>query len=133
MANALYPKFREALLTAGLDIEADNLKVVLVDTGLYTYSSAHDFLDDVPMGARVATSGNLAGKTIVNGVFDASDVTINSVTGSGIEALILYRDTGVEATSNLIAYFDTGVTGLPVTPSGANITITWNAGGIFSL
>jgi hypothetical protein len=42
-------------------------------------------------------------------------------------------DTGTAATSPLVAYIDTGVTGLPVTPNGGNITVTWNASGIFQL
>ena len=30
-------------------------------------------------------------------------------------------------------YLDTSVTGLPVTPNGGNITVTWNASGISTL
>lgn len=131
MANALYPKFKQALLTAGLDVEADNIKVCLVDTGTYTYNAAHDFLDDV--SGIVATSGNLASKTIVDGVFDAADITITGVSGATVEAIIIYKDSGSAATSNLIAYLDTGVTGLPLTPNGGDVTIRWNASGIFAL
>lgn len=131
MANALYPKFKQALLTAGLDVEADNIKVCLVDTGTYTYNAAHDFLDDV--SGIVATSGNLASKTITDGVFDAADITITGVTGATVEAIIIYKDSGSAATSNLIAYLDTGVTGLPLTPNGGDVTIQWNASGIFAL
>ena len=32
-----------------------------------------------------------------------------------------------------MAFLDTSVTGLPVTPNGGNITVTWNASGIFQL
>ena len=32
-----------------------------------------------------------------------------------------------------MANIDTGVTGLPVTPNGGDISITWNASGIFTL
>ncbi len=44
------------------------------------------------------------------------------------EALVIYQHTGVDATSELIAYIDTGVTGLPVTPNGGDITVTWDSG-----
>ena len=37
------------------------------------------------------------------------------------------------ATSPLVAYIDTGVTGLPVTPNGGDIAVAWNASGIFAL
>jgi hypothetical protein len=133
MANALYPKGKQALLNKEIDMDTDDIRVILVDLADYTYSSAHDFLDDVVAGARVAVSANLANKTITNGVFDADDVTFSSVTGDVSEALIIYRHTGTEATSHLIAFFDTGVTGLPVTPNGGNITVAWNASGIFAL
>lgn len=131
MANALYPPYKELLLGAGLNLTSLNVKVLLVDTGTYTYSAAHDFHADV--SGIVATSGNLASKTVALGVFDAADITFTAVSGSSIEAIIIYRDSGVSATSELIAYIDTGVTGLPVTPNGGDITIQWNASGIFAI
>ena len=135
MANAIYPKYREALLdgSSNIDLNDGDVRVILVDTTDYTYSSAHDFLDDVPSGARVATSGALTNTTVTNGTFDADDVTFSSVTGDQSEALIIYIHTGSEATSRLVAYIDTGVTGLPVTPNGGNISLAWNASGIFTL
>lgn len=133
MANALYPKYKEVILGAGLNLTSLNLKVVLVDTGAYTYSAAHQFLSDIAVGARIATSGNLASKTVTNGTFDAADITITAVSGTTVEALVIYNDTGTASTSNLIAYMDTGVTGLPFTPNGGDVTITWNASGIFAL
>ena len=135
MANAIYPLYKQALLTAdsNIDLEAGNVKVVLIDTTDYTYSATHDFLDDVAAAARVATSGNLTTKTVTNGTFDADNVTFSAVSGDSVEAFIIYIDTGVETTSRLVAYIDTGQTGLPVTPNGGDITITWNASGIFTL
>ena len=59
--------------------------------------------------------------------------TFSAVTGNSVEALVLYVDTGSASTSRLVAYIDSGVTGLPVTPNGGDITITWNASGIFQL
>lgn len=86
--------------------------------------SLDDNLDDVPVGARVGTAVTLTTKTYANGIFDADDVTFTSVTGDQSEALVIYRDTGVESTSKLIAFISEA-TGLPVTPSGGNITVTW--------
>jgi len=133
MANTLYGKFKELLLTAGIDVESDNIKCVLVDTAAYTPNfSTDDFLADIPSGDRIATSSNLSSKTITLGVFDAADVTFSTVSGDQSEALVIYKDTGVEATSPLICYVDTA-TGLPVTPGGGDITVTWHASGIFAL
>jgi hypothetical protein len=138
MANAVYPKYKEALLkdTAGFDLSSAgvDVRVLLVDLADYTYSAAHDMLDDVPSGARVAASTALASKTVSTaGVFDAADKTFTAVTGDQSEALIIYQHTGTESTSQLIAFLDTGITGIPVTPNGGDIAITWNASGIFAL
>jgi hypothetical protein len=129
MASALYPKFKETLLGSGLNLSSSNIKAVVVDGADYTYSAAHEFLDDVPSGARIATSGNLASKTITDGVFDAADVTINSVAGDASEIVIVYYDSGSEATSRLIAYID----GLTIQSNPGNLTIQWHASGIFAL
>ena len=133
MASALYDKGRQGFLDGTIDWDTNNIKAILVDTGTYTVNLAtHDNLDDV--SGIVATSGNLASKTVTDGVADAADVTFTAVSGASVEAVILYQDTGTAATSRLIAYIDTG-TGLPVTPNGGDITIQWDNGAnkIFKL
>lgn len=133
MANAIYPKYKEALLDGASDIDLNDgtVKVALVDTGTYTYSSAHDFYNDV--SGVVGTPQTIANTTVTNGTLDGDNVTFTAVSGNTVEALIIYIDTGNSATSRLVAYIDTSVTGLPVTPNGGDITITWNASGIFTL
>jgi hypothetical protein len=135
MANALYGKAREKFLNGDIDWAAHDIKAVLVDTNDYVVSiDVDEFLDDITAGADEATSANLSGKTSTLGVADAADVTFPTVTGDPCEALVLYRDTGDPATSPLIAYIDTA-TGLPVTPNGGDITVTWDNGAnkIFKL
>jgi hypothetical protein len=135
MTNALYDKGRQKFLDGDISWRDDNIKAVLVDTGAYTVNLVtHEFLSDVPVGARIATSPNLASKTSTAGVADAADLLFSTVTGVNCEALILYRDTGVAATSSLIAYIDTA-TGLPVLPNGADIDVIFDNGAnkIFKL
>ena len=129
MASVLYPKFKEALLKADIDLENDTIKCVFIDSADYTYNAAHDFLDDVAGGSIVGTAQTLGTKTFTNGVFDAADATFTAVTGDPVEAIIIYKDSGSAATSNLIAFID----GLTTTPNGGNLTIAWNASGIFAL
>ena len=70
---------------------------------------------------------------VAAGTFDGDNVTFSAVTtATSIEALIIYRNTGTATTSRLVLYEDTGVTGLPVTPNGGDITVTWNASGIIA-
>jgi hypothetical protein len=135
MSNALYGLAKKKFLDADIDLLVDNLKVVLVDTAAYTVNLTTDeFLSNIAGGARIATSANLAGKSTTLGVFDATDVTFTAVSGASCEAYVIYKDTGVEATSPLIAYFDTA-TGLPITPNGADIDLTFDNGAnkIFAL
>jgi hypothetical protein len=133
MANAIYPKYKEALLDASSnsDLNDGTVKAALVDTGTYTYNAAHDFLDD--LSGVVGTAQTIANTTVTSGLFDGDNVTYTAVTGNTAEAIVIYIDTGVAGTSRLVAYIDTSVTGLPVTPNGGDITITWNASGIFQL
>jgi hypothetical protein len=132
MANALYPKAKEKFLDALIDMPSDTIKIALIDTGVYTYSSTDEFFS-AASSAVVGTAVTLASKTITNGVFDAADVTFTSVTGASVEALIIYKDTGSAATSPLIMYLDVAASGLPVTPNGNNIDVQFNASGIFAL
>jgi hypothetical protein len=136
MANALYGLARQKFLEGGIPWLTANIKVYLVDVADYTVLiDTHDFADDVATVGKVATSANLTGKTSTLGVANAaSPVTFTAVTGDPSEALIIWRDTATQSTSELIAYIDTA-TGLPVTPNGGDITITWDTGAnkIFKL
>src|SRR3990167_540559 len=135
MANALFDKGREACLGGDLDWDAHDIKLVFVDHADDNPDPAvDDNLDDIAAGARVATSGNFAGKTKTIGVADADDVTVTSVSGDQFESTVVYRDSGAEGTSTLIAKIDTA-TGLPFTPSGGNVTVVWDSGAskIFKL
>lgn len=135
MANALYDFGRQSFLTGNISWLNDNIKVCLVDTNDYTVNLAtHQYLSDIAGGAIVATSGNLSGKSATAGVADADDATFTTVTGDVCEALVIYKDTGTASTSTLIAYIDTS-TGLPITPNGADIIVSWSSGSnkIFKL
>jgi len=135
MANAMFNSGLEALWSGSIDWSTDNIKVVMVDHGTDTPVPATDsFLSDIVVGARVATSGNLASKTITAGVVNAADITITGVTGATVESLVVYKDTGVEGTSQLLVYIDsTSDSSLPFTPNGGDATISWNASGIVSI
>jgi hypothetical protein len=99
---------------------------------LYTYSASHEFPSDIPSGARIATSGNLASKTFGNdGSFDSDDPTLSGVNGDTVEAIVLYIDTGTAGSSRLIMYQDRGVTGVPLTPDGSDVQITVDSLGWF--
>lgn len=128
MANALYDKGRQRFLEGQFNWLTDTIKCLMVDSAAYTVNLAvHEFLSDIGSSARITTPVTLTAKTSTGGAADAADVTFTSVSGPSIEAIILYRDSGTEATSPLIAYIDTA-TGLPITPNGGDIIVTWDNG-----
>lgn len=137
MANALYNPFKEQLLSnaTAIDMDGDIIKASLIDSADYTFSAAHDEYSggarDVAAAAIVAESATLTSPTVVNGTFDTADFTWTAVTGDQSEAIILWDDTVTN--DRLVAFYDTGITGMPVTPNGGNINVTVNASGWFAL
>jgi hypothetical protein len=135
MANAVYPKYKQSLIAGDANADLDNNTttdgpfVALVDTGVYTYSASHQFYSD--LSGVVGTDQRVTTPTVTTGLFDGDDLTFPTVSGASVEALVIYRkNSGANTTWRLVAYIDTGVTGLPVTPNGGNITVTWNPSGI---
>lgn len=130
MASAVYPKALEAFLKADIDLDTVAVNAVLLDLATYTYNAAHDFYDDLT-GVVGSESGDLASKTMTNGVFDAADITFSSVTGVEVGAVAVFVDRGGAASAdNLLSYNEFTS---PVTPNGGDITVQWNASGIFSI
>lgn len=126
--NVLYPKFLEQLWQAGANCASGTVKALLVDTALYTYAANHEFLSDVPAGARVSSSAALGAKTFTNGVFDAADTVFAApAAGASCEAMVFYLDTGNAATSRLIRYTDEDG-GLPITTNGQDINYAFDNG-----
>jgi hypothetical protein len=134
MANALRDTGREGFLGGDIDWDANDIRLVLYDEGADAFNAADDNLDDIVAGARIAVSGAFAGKTKTAGVADANDVVLTAVSGANVESIEIYKNTGVESTSLLIANIDTA-TGLVLTPSGGDVTVQWDAGSnrIFKL
>jgi hypothetical protein len=131
--NVLYPKWKEALLQGAANTSlAGTVNAYLVDTAAYVYNASHVFLTDLPAPARVGSPVTLAGKTFVNGFFDAGDLNFVAVSGPIVEALVLVIFTGVEATSRLVGYVDSAIN-LPFTPSGIDQPVVFSASGIFAI
>ena len=137
MANAIYPKYKKSLLDGDSNTTltgsgTTGLYVALVDTGTYTYNSTHQYYSD--LSGIVGTDQEVTTVTTTGGLIDGDNVTFTAVSGNSVEALVLYRkNAGANTTWRLVAYMDTSVTGLPVTPNGGDISITWNASVIVQL
>lgn len=143
MANTIYTAFLNGILgshATRVDLDADTIKLALVDAGSADGApdgAADDFWDDQDAGL-IGTAYTLAAKTIgtvAAGVFDNTTdpaPAFTAVSGATVEDLVLFKDTGTPSTSNLIAFWDTA-TGLPLTPNGGDVNVTFNASGIIKI
>lgn len=144
MANSLFAAYKAVQLGdaavsgfTAVNWESDDCRLILIDAADDTIAVNTDQdLADIAAGARVATSGAIGSKTAVLSsntlTMDAADVTLTAVSGDQSEQVVVYRHTGTEATALLIVFFDTFSSGMPVTPNGGDISIQWNASGIFN-
>lgn len=139
MANALFANFKNLMLGGGThtlpNLSSATIEVSLIDAADVTVNVAtHQDEADITAGivANVALGSKTIG-TVAAGVFDAADSTFTSVTGDQSENLVIHKGAGTASSDPLIAFFDTFTSGMPVTPNGGNITVTWNASGIIVL
>ena len=137
MANALYLEAKNSFLGAAthsaIDMDGDTIKLLLVDTADYTVNlTTHQDHADVT-GAGIVSTTTLGTLSVASGAFDSANPTFSAVTGDVSEAMVIYKDSGVSATSPLIAYYDTFSSGMPVTPNGGDINVTVHASGWFAL
>jgi hypothetical protein len=128
LTSQLYPKGAGHILGAATQINftSDTIKILFYAS---TFNSANEFVSDLTGASIVARSAALSGKTVTNGTFSASNLTITSVSGSSFSEVVLYKDTGADATSPLIAIFDVTT----FFPTGGDINVVFNAAGLFAI
>jgi hypothetical protein len=143
MANNIYPIWKASIMALTTNNALTGIAVpgpycVLLTTG-YTYSGAHQFYTSITAG-NVGTDQPLTTSTpctVTNGLFAPPtanpSLTYTAVAaGSTISELVVYvhNSTTGGATWPLVVYFDTFTA---LATNGGNITVTWNASGIFQL
>lgn len=136
MANALYGKGKEKLLssTSSISVDTDTIKAALVSSAYAPNLSTDEFYSTISAHV-LGTPVTLTSKTLTLGVFDAADPTFAAVAaGSTAKFVVLYKDTGLAASSPLLIVLDT-ITGFPYATNGGDILITWDNGAnkIFAL
>lgn len=134
MANALYAKGKEKMLTGLVNFLSDTIKVALVKND-YVQNLTFDEFYTAISASVLGTPQTITGKSVTAGVFDAADVTFAAVPlGSTAKGVVIYKYTGDDATSPLLAYIDT-ITGFPLITTGGDVIVQWDNGAfkIFSL
>lgn len=127
MANQLYPKGAEHILDGSIDFLTDTIKILFYHG---SFVSTDSFVSDLVGGSINARSSALSGITTTNGLLDANDITLLAVpAGPSFTHVILYKDTGADATSPLIVNWD--ITAF--TPTGTDVNVVFNPSGLFSI
>lgn len=134
MASGIFNRFKANLMNKVVDLEADTIKVILLDTN-HVFSASDNVLTDVS-GNELPTSGGYTagGMTLNNSVvtqaattkWDADNTEWTTATFTAFHAVI-YDST---ATDNLIASIDFG--GAKTVAAGT-FTIQWDANGLITL
>jgi hypothetical protein len=127
-----YNHGRQLFLTAGVNWVTANIKMLLVSAS-YNASENDDFVSDIPSAAIIRRSENLTNKSATDGYARASAATFLSLIGTAeITGVVLYVDTGDDATSVLLAYVDDAIA-FPLTPVGFDYSFAYDAieGGFF--
>jgi hypothetical protein len=134
MSNGIYTKFKEGLMNKEYDLDTDVLKLALLSGSCYSVNLASDTTITAASAVGcIIVSGTLAGAdlTTTPGTFKATDHVFSAVTSTGSVAQIVIWHSG---SGDLIAYFDTDVSGaINIPVNGGDITVDWNASGIFAL
>ncbi len=135
MASGTYDRFRANLMNKIVDLEADVVKVMLLDN-THGFTTTHNQKSEI-VANELATAGGytaggavLAGKAVTqaaSGKWDGTDVTWTSATFTAYHAVI-YDDTVTD--DDLIASIDFG--GAKQVVAGT-FTIQWHANGIVTL
>jgi len=127
-----YDHLWKLLLTGGIDLDTDTLKLALV-TSSYTPNVAHDEWADVSgnevaTGAGYTTGGaTMTSPTATNSTVDYDDVTWASLTKTFRYAVCYKSGSGGGLTNPLLFYILLDSTPADVISTGSNYTIQWNA------
>lgn len=127
-----YDTLWKLLLTGGIDLGTDTLKLALVTSG-YTPNVAHDkwadvSANEVASGSGYTTGGvTLSGVAVTNSNIGYSDVTWTSLTKTFRYAVCYKSGSGGGLTNPLLFYILLDSTPADIVSSGSNYTIVWNA------
>jgi hypothetical protein len=139
MATIVHTNWLQLMLGAGNhalpDFDTDDIEAALIDSAIVTILSSHEDYADVSAGLIVAgAQADVPGGTASGGVVTLSGaLTFSAITGDPADYLTVFKNTGTGSTSPLMITWDSASTGLPVTPNGGDITVTWGSNILVTL
>jgi hypothetical protein len=108
-----------------IDLNTDDIELSLLDatdSGVISASNVdYDEVDAATVVANVDVEVSVSGATA-----SSAGATFTTVTGDAADYLTAWKNSASAATSPLIITWDSATTGLPVTPNGGNIVVTFS-------
>lgn len=136
MQSQLYPYARELFATAQLSWTSGVMRGLLLPSS-YVPDFTDQFLSDIFTGVRIAISDEIQGRTATNGLCTGTAAKFPLLFDNrAVSQAVIFKDTGVENTSVLIAYLGAeGLINEPFVPVGFDYFIYPNIaeGGFFRL
>ena len=134
MASGIYNRFKANLMNKELDLEADTIRVMLLNNS-HSFTATHNTKSDISANeisgtGYTANGASLANKAVTQAAttkWDADDIAWSSSSFTAYHAVI-FDDT--HATDDLICSIDFG--GAQTVTSGT-FTIQWDSAGIITL
>lgn len=135
--SVFYNNGKGELLKANIDLESDTISLAFMATSYTPDIDAHVYWSDISSSLASGTSvQTLGSKTVTvdntnnRAEFDAANASIAGVTAE-TDKFVLYKNTGVAATSQLICCVD--IAEGTLRPIGGTLGINFNAEGIFAI
>jgi hypothetical protein len=143
MSDLIFNAGKAGIMNGTIDLIHDDIKMMLVNS-VYIPDADQSFVNEgtVEDPAHNEVSGQgyarkgLGGKVITKDIlydkarFCADSVIYPILKTPTVSGIIIFKDTGNDATSTLIMFIDSG---FPFTPKEVTMTITWSEGGILTL
>lgn len=126
MANEVYPKAKEAMLSGDVDLLSSTVRLQMYADDA-EYDATDQFLDDV-VGTKLGAAVAINSKDVSNGQFTGSNGVFSPPDGQTVSSIVVYIDSGSDATSRLLAWLDTkaDTTALTFTSTGVPVQPFWN-------
>lgn len=136
MATVVHTEWLTSMLGGAthsfIDLNSDNIDASLLDqTDSGTINAASVDYDEVDGATVVATTDITV--TVSGATASCTGFTFSAVTGDAADYLTAWKNSGSAATSPLIITWDSATTGLPVTPNGGDIVVTFSGNTFASL
>jgi hypothetical protein len=128
MANTVYPLAKEGFMSEDIDLLVDTISIqMFADDSVY--DATDEFLSDVT-GTQVGSPVTITSKDVTDGQFTSTTPSLLFTPPGGftVTTLVIYVNTGSDATSRVLSWIDTkgDTTPISMVTTGDSINLHWD-------